>query len=120
MPRYRNDEIIEALKEARGIVSVAARALGCSRWVIDQRIRKVKKVREVFEDERAAIIEVAEDALCNIVENPNHPNHFNAVRFTLRTLGKNSGYTFRDEVEHTIPTPDKVVFVPIEKPAVNE
>lgn len=117
MPRYTNAQIIEALQKGRGVVSVAARALGCSRWVIDERIRKNKKVKAVYDEERQRIIEAAEDAITSIVADPKHPKQFEAARYITRTLGKDKGYTYRDEVEHSIPTPDKVIFVPIGKPA---
>ena len=101
--RYTNEQIITALKEARGMVYVAARTLGCSPVTIYKRINRVASVRDAAEYTSGLTTDIAELKLFQAIEK-GEPW---AVAFYLKTKGKDRGYTERHE--HAMPlTSDQV------------
>jgi len=94
--KWTKEQIIAALKEAGGMVYVAARKLGCSaRTIYNYRDRYVA-VKEAISDERGHFVDTAELGLKRSVLAGNAW----AIRFTLETLGKDRGYVKRVEVEN--------------------
>lgn len=93
--RISTERMIEALKRSHGNMKLAAEMLGCSRETIRKRSAKVQRVMDVINEEREAIIDVAESALyTKILE-----GDMRAIEFTLRTIGKHRGYVERQERE---------------------
>ena len=92
-PRYTADQMITAIRAARGIKAAAARALGCSRSTIDNYIRRYDTVAEAYEEARNTLLDDAESAMAALIDAHEWP----AVRFILATLGKDRGYTERTE-----------------------
>lgn len=97
MARLSDKRIINALRETRGLVAVAARKLGCSRTTIYDRIEKSPAVREALEEARDYTLDTAESSLFRAIEN----GEAWAVCFYLKTQGKGRGYVERQEVEHS-------------------
>jgi hypothetical protein len=91
---YKTQEIIDALKATKGLVSLAARHLGCVPQTIYTRANNVQSVRQAIDDSRAEIVDQAELALRNAVLN----GEAWAVALTLKTIGKSRGYVERQEV----------------------
>lgn len=89
--------IIQALTEAKGIISVAARSLDCSRQAIYKRLNKDEDIKEAREQARNGMIDEAENALHSLITNPDHKDHYKAVRYYLSTQGKDRGYSERIE-----------------------
>ena len=94
---YPTTVIVEALRDADGLISVAAKRLGCSTSTIYRRAERVPTVRQVIDDARSELVDKAEAALRAAVEN-GAPW---AVALVLRTLGKGRGYVERQELATT-------------------
>jgi DNA-binding transcriptional MerR regulator len=92
--RYTVDQVANALTEARGLISPAARALGCSGQTVRNYIKKHPTLAEVSEEEREKFIDIAEARLFQKVNEGN----VTCIIFALKTVGKHRGYVERREV----------------------
>jgi len=88
-PRYTPDQVAAALRAAGGVHAIAAEQLGCHRTTILDYIRRYPKVRQAYDEARAAAVDRAESKLMALVEREEWP----AIRFTLVTLGRDRGYS---------------------------
>ncbi len=88
--------IIEALSKSKGMVSVAARQIGCARSTIYDYIDRYPEIKAALEDERELMTDVAELSLFRQVQ----AGEGWAVQFYLRTQGRKRGYG--DEVRHKV------------------
>jgi len=86
-------QVADALRKARGIKAVAARALGCSRVTVEAYCKRYPTVQAVVEEQRELLVDVAESHLTKWVDAGNE----RAVFWTLGTLGKDRGYVPREE-----------------------
>ena len=91
---YSTDKIIEALRSTNGLVSLAAKRLGCAPQTIYTRRDKVHAVAQVIDDCRDELVDLGELALRKAVL-AGEPW---AVSLVLKTLGKERGYVERQEV----------------------
>ena len=94
-PKFAISEIVEELKNARGLVYIAAKHLHCAPSTIYRYANKHAKVKETIDIERGLFIDIAESALMNAVANGEKW----AVEFTLKYLGRDRGYSERSGVE---------------------
>lgn len=94
MRPYTTEAIIDALKQTNGLVSLAARRLGCSASTIYSRAHAVQSVQQAIDDSRDEIVDAAELALRAAVMDKQPW----AVALVLKTLGKGRGYVERQEV----------------------
>src|SRR3990172_12909875 len=92
--RYTNQQIIQALHETNGLISLAAKKLGCVHQTIYNRIAKVKSVKAVVDEARGELVDYAKLALRSALLDKEPW----AVTFTLKTLGKDEGFTERQEL----------------------
>jgi len=91
--RYATEDMIAALKATNGLISLAAKRLGCTPQTIYTRARKVQRVRETIDDSRDELVDYSEMALRRAIL-AGEPW---AVALTLKTLGKDRGYVERQE-----------------------
>jgi len=82
------DQIEDALKESKGILSVACEYLGCTRDVFELSLQKVLRLRKLKEDLEEAKLDDAEAKLQDNIKNGN----LSALIFYLKTKGKSRGY----------------------------
>jgi len=87
--RYSTDEIVRALEKANGLISVAARLLGCTPKTIYRRAEESPRVREIIENAREELVDIAEIALRSALLR----GESWAVSMVLRTLGRSRGYS---------------------------
>mgnify|MGYP001560853237 CR=1 FL=1 len=94
MPRYTNQEIIEGLQRHQGMVYLAAEAMHCSPHTILARLKNSPEVKAIYVALRGHRVDVAELKLYDqtLAGEPW------AVQFTLKTIGKDRGYSERQEV----------------------
>jgi hypothetical protein len=92
--RYTSEQIIAALQATNGLVSLAAKKLGCSPQTIYKRAKNVQIVRQAIDDSRDELVDHAELALRAAVLD----KEAWAVALVLRTLGKHRGYVERQEI----------------------
>ena len=102
MAKYTAKKVIEALREAGGVQSDAALALGCHRNTIGYYIRNHKTVRDAYGAIVEARVDQAETFLMNFVEGKidgqSARDRLDAVKFYLRTKGRARGYGDRLDV----------------------
>jgi hypothetical protein len=92
-PRYTQAQVIEALTQSTGFISVAARTLGCSSDTVENYVKKYPAVAEAKRAAREVILDKAESALLKKVED----GDVHAIMFTLKTIGKHRGFVERVE-----------------------
>jgi len=95
--RYTTQEIIDALKATNGLVSLAAKRLGCTAQTIYNRAKRVKAVQEAIDEARAEIVDLAELGLRAAVVD-REPW---ALALVVKTLGRDRGYVERIQQEST-------------------
>src|SRR5262245_30739542 len=92
--RYSQHEVAEALRANRGLVTLAARRLGCSRRTIANYVDRCPGVAEALTEAREAQLDVAEARLFQAIDE----GELAAITFYLRTVGRHRGYSERHEV----------------------
>ena len=95
--RFSADLIADALRRNRGMVSSAARSLGCDRKTIDRACDRHPELREILDEEREVQLDRAELQLFQAIDG----GHGWAVCFFLKTRGRHRGYSER--IEHSEP-----------------
>lgn len=93
-PQYTVKHMVRALTECKGLVSYAARRLGCSVRTVENYCTRHAAVRQARDDAREELVDLACLKLFDAAER-GEPW---AVMFTLRTLGKDRGFSERYEV----------------------
>ena len=97
MAKYKVEDMVQALRESKGMIYVAARRLGCSPGTIYNYAAKYPPVQEVLDTERGIMVDTAELALWNALQK----GEGWAISLTLKTIGRTRGYVERQELEHT-------------------
>ncbi len=97
--RRTQAEVIQAIKDAGGIIAAAARILGVSRGTVYRMIKKHAAVRSVYEDLHQTVGDEMEGRLLRICRDDNHREQFKALQFYLRTVQRNRGYGERPQVD---------------------
>lgn len=92
--RFRLKQVAAALATNRGKVSSAAAYLGCSQHTIYKYLQRSKKLKLIQFYARQAFLDKAEDQLEIAVEK----GMAWAIQFTLKYLGKDRGYSDRQEM----------------------
>ena len=95
--KLNNKDIIDALRKTNGNLTLTGQLLGCSREAIRLRVNRFPEIREVLDESRESVIDVAEGALQRAVLN----GEGWAIAFTLKTIGKRRGYVEKTEQEIT-------------------
>ena len=97
MLEYTEDQLLEAIKDTGGIMSRIADKLGCSWHSAEKHVNKNEVAKQAYKDERQGLIDDSENVIRNAVKG----GDVQSAKFVLMTLGKNRGYTERQEVEHS-------------------
>jgi len=92
--KFTPDQMIEAIRKNKGMVYLAARAIGCTPQTVYNYAKRYKKVQAAINAERGTMIDEAELVLWKAVKN----GEAWAVSLTLKTIGKHRGYVERQEV----------------------
>jgi hypothetical protein len=106
--KYSDEAIVTALRDAKGMVYLAARNLGCSPDTIYERRKTVPVVGDVITECRGVVIDTAEQKLWEAIEK-GEPW---AIQMALKTIGKKRGYVEKQELDVTGLPPISVVRVP--------
>jgi hypothetical protein len=93
--RYTAAQVADALDKHKGMVYLAADALGCSHQTVYNYAKRYKSVQEAIDRNRGQVVDTAELALYNAILNKEHW----AIAFALKTIGKRRGYTQRQEYQ---------------------
>jgi hypothetical protein len=92
--RYTPDQVVYAIQETRGLVTMAARHLGCTPDTVHNYAKRYPKVADALKAARYAMADVAELALYNAIID----QQAWAVCFYLKTQAKDRGYIERQEI----------------------
>lgn len=93
-PRYTTEQVIAALRETKGMSTIAAKKLGCDPDTVRAYVKRHSTVADAQREEREGMTDVAELSLYRAVQNGDAW----AVCFYLKTQGKGRGYVERQEV----------------------
>ena len=93
--------------EAGGILTTAARKLGCASCTIYEYLDRFRALKGVLAEARESALDEAESELMKLIRAGN----LTAIIFFLKTQGKSRGYSERGEFGHTAGNePVKVTF----------
>lgn len=92
---YTDQQICDALVEAKGFVSQAAEALGCSQQTIRNRLDKSEVIKAVIEEINESHLDHAETRLFDAIDR-GEPW---AIKFFLAYRGKSRGYQDSKKIE---------------------
>lgn len=95
--KFTTAQVIDALKETKGMVYIAARKLGCSARTVYTYAKRYQSVQAAIDEHRGHFVDTAELALNRAVL----AGEGWAVCFALKTLGKDRGYVERHQLEHS-------------------
>ena len=90
-------QIIDALRETKGMVYIAAEKLGVSHTTIYNYAKRYKAVQQAIDEQRGKVTDVAELALYRAIQ----AGEAWAVTFYLKTIGRTRGYVEKQEIEHS-------------------
>ena len=93
---YTPEQIVAAIREARGLVYHAAKQLGCSATTVRRYVNTYEQVAEALEESRGRIVDDAEGKLADAIGR----GEAWAVTLALKTLGRDRGYVERQEHDH--------------------
>lgn len=101
MRRISDKQLETALRNAKGRISAAAHALGCSRQTIYLHVKKSPRLeallQEITEDFECELLDAAESALLLSITN-SEPW---AIKYALDKKGKQRGYAETTQHEHS-------------------
>ena len=93
--KYSAERVATALEESKGMVSVAAKKLGCHPDTVRNYARRYQSVSKALEEAREGMLDAAELALYGAVVR----GEAWAVCFYLKTQAKDRGYVEHQKVE---------------------
>ena len=92
--KYTTEQVIDALRKTRGLISLAATALGCEPQTVRSYVKRYPTVATALREERERMTDIAEASLYQQIKD----GQGWAVCFYLKTIGKERGYVERQEV----------------------
>lgn len=92
-PRLTAQAVAQALRLHRGNISAAAQTLGVSRMTVHRYLQRYPTLRLVREEALGELLDMAEAKLVELVQ----AGDLRAITFVLRTLGRDRGYSERQE-----------------------
>ena len=92
--KYTVNQVIDALAECKGMISPAARYLGCGRRTIQRYMKEYPEIAEAIEDANEEVNDIAELKLFDAIKR----GEAWAICFRLKTKARNRGYVERGEV----------------------
>ena len=91
--KHKTAAIIEAIRQNNGLVTHAAKALGCYPSYIWSRAKEEPEVQAAIDEAREVVLDLAESGLINALSE----REAWAIAFALKTIGKKRGYVERIE-----------------------
>lgn len=91
--KFTQEQIIAAVTETKGMVAVAARRLHCESDTIRNYAKRYPAVAAAIKEERQMMGDIAELGLFKAIQN----GDLDAIKFYLKTVGKDRGYVERVE-----------------------
>ena len=92
--RYKAQDVADAITKSKGMITYAAKMLGCNRSTVHSYVNNFDVCREAVDDARAGMLDNAELQLANQIQDGN----ITAIIFYLKTIGKHRGYIERHDI----------------------
>lgn len=96
--KYTTEEVADAIREADGILSAAARALGCSRQTVWNYVLRYKTCEQARKEGEENLKDTLVSEWKYLVGDRNAYGHWDAVKYGLGRFAKDRGFTERVEV----------------------
>lgn len=96
--QFKKETFEKAIRDSFGVKMAVAAAMGCSRQTVDNALERWPELREQLDAARSGLVAQATSALAADVTNKESDGHQRAYMFVLKTLGKDEGFTERQEV----------------------
>jgi len=109
--KLKKENVEKALKELSGNILQCANRLGCSRKAVYDAVKRYE-LEPVLEECREEMVDIAENALHNLIRN----EHASAIMFYLRTQGKSRGRGYVERQETTGADGDAIKIQSVEAP----
>ena len=93
--KYTEEEVIAAIKNSAGIISVIAEKLNCSWNTAHKYINEYDFCKIAYMDEEERVLDLSESQMIKAIEEGDRQ----MIRWHLGTKGKKRGYTERHEFE---------------------
>lgn len=90
--RYTKDDVVECIHRHFGIFTAICNELDCSFYALSKYIRKNGLENDVSEA-RKTITEVAQNAIMECLNSKDERVRLDAAKFTLKSLGKDKGWS---------------------------
>jgi hypothetical protein len=94
--KYTPDQVIDAIVDSKGLIYLASKKLGCTPQTIRNYARRYRNVARAIHDQRGILLDVAELGLYNALLS----GEAWAITLTLKLLGRERGYTERQETHN--------------------
>lgn len=95
--RYTAAQVIDAIRQTKGMLTVAAKRLGCAPDTVYRYVREYPTVAQAVKEQRESVTDMAELALYKAIQE----GEGWAVCFYLKTQGKQRGYIEKQQIEHS-------------------
>jgi hypothetical protein len=89
----RAQKIIKAIRESKGLLTLAAAKAGVSYWTVWKYAQDFPSVKQAVEESKEDMLDIAEGKLFQAINSGN----MTAIIFFLKTRGKDRGYIERTE-----------------------
>jgi len=98
MINYTVEQILKAIKDSAGIVSVIAKRLDCQWHTCKKYIDSFDDTKQALQDEIEKNIDKAESVILSSL----NEGDIQTAKWYLQTIGKQRGYTEKQEIENNI------------------
>ena len=95
--RFTEEQVAQAVMEAGGILTTAARRLGCASCTVYEYLERFPALKGVLGEARESSVDLAESKLMEAI----NAGNLTAIIFFLKTQGKSRGYSERSEHDFT-------------------
>lgn len=101
----KEKDVINAIFDAHGIISVAAQNLGITRDALNKRKKSNKRIAAAVDSAREKTRDFAESKIINHMNSENELVSLSATKYYLSTQCKNRGYYTKVETEKNVNKP---------------
>ncbi len=92
--KFTCDEMAQAITDARGLVSLVAKRLGCEQQTVRNYIKRYATCKQALEDARESLKDFTESQLLKQIDGGN----IAGIIFFLKTQARDRGYIERQEI----------------------
>ncbi len=92
--KFKPAEVAEAIREANGFITYAARRLGCNPMTVSRYIARYEIFKSAYEEAQNAMKDFAESQLYKLIAEGNTA----AIIFYLKTKARDRGYSERIDI----------------------